>query len=67
MVAAYLDHNNERPTFPLFLRDSTGRDRALATLRQLGGIFTPAPDGKTILYTKLRHDGSDLMMIDNFR
>ena len=29
--------------------------------------LTVSPDGTTILYTKMVREGSDLMMIENFR
>jgi serine/threonine protein kinase len=58
---------------PLWLRDTaTGRDRLLGTLerpataRGLMGL-TVSADGKTILYTKLIGEGSDLVLIENFR
>jgi serine/threonine protein kinase len=54
---------------PLYLLDPvTGRDRLLGRLEAAAGGMTVSPDGKTILYTK-QHlgEGSDLMMIENFR
>ena len=47
--------------------DPTGRDRLLGTLEQAILGLTVSPDGKTILYTKLENQGSDLMMIEGFR
>jgi hypothetical protein len=63
---------------PLYLLDPiTGRDRLLERLEQGGGGITVSPDGKTVLYTKTvgaaadsdphAAEGSDLMMIENFR
>jgi len=53
---------------PLYLLDpATGQDRLLGKLEQAILGLTVSPDGKTILYTKLENQGSDLMMIENFR
>jgi len=53
---------------PLYLLDpATGRNRLLGSLEKGGGGLTVSPDGKTILYGKLVNEGSDLMMIENFR
>ena len=53
---------------PLFLLDaSTGRDRLLGLLERPGFGLTVSPDGETILYTRVVSEGSDLMMIENFR
>jgi len=58
---------NQR-TVPLYLLDpATGRDRLLGKVEWPVGGITVSPDGKTILYTKLVGEGSDLMMIENFR
>ena len=52
----------------LYLLDpATGRDRLLGKLDNGGGGIAVSPDGKTILYTKWVGEGSDLMMIENFR
>jgi Tol biopolymer transport system component len=52
---------------PLYLLDpATGRERLLGKLEQGIGL-TVSPDGKTILYEKVENQGSDLMMIENFR
>jgi Tol biopolymer transport system component len=45
----------------------TGRDRVLGKLDKGSGSLTVSPDGKTILYTKVVSEGTDLMMIENFR
>jgi Tol biopolymer transport system component len=56
------------PDVPVYLRDlSTGRDRLLGTLENWLPGFTVSPDGKTLLYTRLVHEGNDLMLIENFR
>jgi Tol biopolymer transport system component len=54
---------------PLLLRDTaTGRDRLLGTLEGPAGPgLTASADGKTILYTKVVGEGSDLVLIENFR
>ncbi len=53
----------------LFLRDpATGRGRLLGKLdRACQGGLTVAPDGKTILYARQVNEGTDLMLIENFR
>ena len=57
------------PDKPLFLRDpATGDGRLLGKLdRSEGAGLTVSPDGKTILFAKIVGEGSDLMMIENFR
>jgi serine/threonine protein kinase len=53
---------------PLYQLDpATGRDRILGTLEHATQGLTVSPDGKAILYQKLENQGSDLMMIENFR
>jgi Tol biopolymer transport system component len=53
---------------PLFLLDPvTGRDRLLGKLEKPYFGLSVSPDGSTILYTKVVSEGSDLMMIENFR
>jgi hypothetical protein len=55
---------------PLLQRDTaTGRDQVLGTLErpQIGWGLTASADGKTILYTKVIGEGSDLVLIENFR
>jgi len=57
-----------RAAVPLYLLDpATGQDRLLGKLEQAAWGFTVSPDGKTILYTRFESQGSDLMMIENFR
>ena len=58
---------------PLLLRDTaTGRDRLLGTLErawagELGRGLTVSADGSVILYSKVIGEGSDLVLIENFR
>jgi hypothetical protein len=54
---------------PLYLLDpATGRDRLLGKLEAAVGGMTVSPDGKTTLYLKHRiGEGTDLMMIEDFR
>jgi eukaryotic-like serine/threonine-protein kinase len=53
---------------PLLLRETaTGRDRLLGTLERPWAGLTVSADGKTILYTKTIGEGSDLVLIENFR
>jgi len=57
---------------PLLLRDTaTGADRLLGTLERPAGNgpqgLTVSADGKAILFTEEVGEGSDLMMIENFR
>jgi Tol biopolymer transport system component len=62
-----LECSDDPPT-PVFLRDpATGRGRLLGKLDQVMRGLTVSPDGKTILYTRGVGEGSDLMMIENFR
>jgi len=57
------------PAPPLFLRDPvTGRGRVLGTLEKAHEYgLTVSPDGKTVLYSRLVNEGTDLMLIENFR
>jgi len=54
---------------PLLLRDpSTGKDRLLGTMEgPLGPGLTASADGKTVLFTAWVGQGSDVMLIENFR
>jgi eukaryotic-like serine/threonine-protein kinase len=60
---------------PLFAREAplyrldlaTHRDQLLGSLEGLDRGFTIAPDGQSILYTRVQGEGSDLMLIENFR
>ena len=53
------------------LDPASGRDEVLGTLekweRYGDGTITVSPDGRTILYPKAVREGSDLMLIENFR
>ena len=51
------------------LNPATGRDESLGTLEKFGGSATIAvsADGRTVLYTKASGEGSDLMLIEDFR
>jgi serine/threonine protein kinase len=55
--------------FALSLIDPvTGQGRLLGKVGgAVGGSISVSPDGKAVLYTKRVNEGSDLMMIDNFR
>jgi serine/threonine protein kinase len=58
----------DQPAVPLYLLDpATGRDRLFGKLEGLNVGITVSPDGKTILYTKLVGEGSNVIMIENFR
>lgn len=60
-------------TTPVRVMDPrTGKDREVGRLEeyQIGNLtagLAVAPDGKTILYSRVVSSGSDLMMIENFR
>jgi hypothetical protein len=62
-----------QPGDPAFHRldPPSGRDEALGTLenreRYGGGTIAVSPDGRTILYPKAVREGSDLLLIENFR
>ena len=53
------------------LDPATGRDQVLGTLEKCekfgNGRIAVSPDGRTILYVKAVREGSDLMLIENFR
>jgi len=53
---------------PLYLLDpATGQDRLVGTLEKYEFGLAVAPDGKSILYGIVQGEGSDLMLIENFR
>jgi len=53
---------------PLYLLDlATGRDRLLGQLEGYDMGLAVSPDGRAILYTRVQGEGSDLMLIENFR
>jgi hypothetical protein len=46
----------------------SGRGRLLGKLEDAEPYgLTVSPDGKTIFYTRVVNEGSDLMLIENFR
>jgi Tol biopolymer transport system component len=49
------------------LEPATGRERLLGTLERGAFELTVSPDGKTILYVKSVGEGSELVLIENFR
>lgn len=56
------------PRPPLRLLDpATGRDRLLGDLVDYDIGLAVAPGGRSILYTRVQGEGSDLVLIDNFR
>jgi Tol biopolymer transport system component len=58
----------EGPRASLSLREPvTGQGRPVGILEGVLPSFSVSPDGKTVLYTKRINEGSDLMMIENFR
>jgi Tol biopolymer transport system component len=58
----------DKRAVPLWLRDTaTGPDRFLVTLEGASSGLTVSADGKTILYSKEVGEGSDLVLIENFR
>jgi Tol biopolymer transport system component/predicted Ser/Thr protein kinase len=60
---------SDTPQVPLFLRDpATGRGRLLGKLDRVAfGDLAVSPDGRKILYTRAVGEGTDLMLIENFR
>jgi Tol biopolymer transport system component/predicted Ser/Thr protein kinase len=60
---------SDTPQVSLFLRHpATGRGRLLGKLDRVAfGDMAVSPDGKTILYTRAVGEGTDLMLIENFR
>jgi len=52
----------------LYLRDgATNRDRLIGNLEGYDLGLAASPDGRSILYTRVQGEGSDLMLIENFR
>jgi eukaryotic-like serine/threonine-protein kinase len=49
------------------LDPATGRDRLIGKLDRPAEGLTVSADGKTVLYTKVAGEGSDLVLIENFR
>ncbi len=51
-----------------FLNFSTGRTSQLASIaKQVQYGFSVSPDERWILYPQVDHQGSDLMLVENFR
>ena len=64
----YTQQCSDGSEVPLVVLDpATGRDRLLGKLDRAAGGVTVSPDGRTILYTRAVGEGTDLMMIENFR
>jgi len=64
----YTEECSDGSEVPLALLDpATGRRRLLGKLYRAAGGVTVSPDGRTILYTRAVGEGTDLMMIENFR
>ena len=58
----------DQGSVPLFALDpATGRDQILGRVAESARGSRSAPDGKTIFYVKTVGEGSDLMLIENFR
>jgi Tol biopolymer transport system component len=53
---------------PLYLLDlAAGRDQLLGQLEGYDMGLAVSPDGRSILYTRVQGEGSDLMLIEDFR
>jgi Tol biopolymer transport system component len=67
----YLGCPAEAPTSPVFRIDpNTGATRLLGTAGVNGGFvpgMTVSPDGRRILFTRRVTEGSDLMLVEDFR
>jgi len=51
-----------------FLNLATGRTTHLATIeKRVRGGLAVSPDERLLLYTQRDHEGSDLMLVENFR
>jgi len=51
-----------------FLRFSTGAIRTIYSIpKPVFFGFSVSPDGRSILYTQIDQQGSDLMLVENFR
>lgn len=65
----YLGCQGGNDSVPVYLRSpATGRDALVAKLDKVFPAgFTVSQDGKTMLYPRLEREGSDLVLIENFR
>jgi Tol biopolymer transport system component len=64
----HLGCNGDETSVALSLLDpATGRDRLIGKLERPAEGLTISADGKTVLYTKVAGEGSDLVLIENFR
>ncbi len=64
----YFGCDQEAAGRPLFLLDpATRQSHLLRRLERASGSLTVSADGKVVLYPRTRDEGSDLMMIENFR
>ncbi len=51
-----------------FLLFATGKTRKIRTFEHTWlGVIAASPDGRTVLYTQADQEGSDLMLVENFR
>lgn len=50
-----------------FLSFTTGQSKFIAAVESPGFGLTISPDGRQALYTRMVHEGSDLMHVENFR
>ena len=58
----------DQGSVPLYVLDpATGRDQILGRVAESAQGITVSPNGKTIFYVKTVGEGSDLMLIENFR
>ena len=66
----YLDQNVPLTSFPVsFLDFKTQQRRVIGTLPgpEGWGNIEISPDSRRILYSKFEHQGSELMLVGNFR
>ena len=67
----YFDQNVPLPSFPVSFLDFKTQERrvigALPGPEGAGGSIAISPDSHWLLYNKFDHQGSELMLVDNFR